>query len=140
MISQEMLELLQSRDARTDEVVFYCGEVFEYIELKEKTFETNQSTINFNDADDEEFKFYTAEYVDIEDNIIEFIKQYKQSLKSIQKFESFPKTLLLFIQSEYFMTTEEALEDILSFENLEAYGASLELVKLTYNKNPTKED
>jgi len=136
MLSQKMIELLTNKSDMIDEVVFYCNEHFRFVDLEDKSFQTDSGDTTFEDALDEDFTFYTATELSIEDDIFEFIKDYKKVLKSVQNFEQFPKKLVLFMSSEELILSEECVEEYASLQHIEDYSHSLSLWELTLNKKP----
>jgi cell fate (sporulation/competence/biofilm development) regulator YmcA (YheA/YmcA/DUF963 family) len=134
MISQNMIDLLISKSDRMDEVVFYCGEVFSYIDMEENAIETDNGETKFEEITDDDFTFYTAEELEMKDNIFEFVKDLKKAQKSVSVLEKYPKTLTLFMRNETLMTTEEAMEDLESMSEFSEMIVSLWELKL--NKKP----
>ena len=131
MLEQNTLDLLTEYSDRTDVVIFYCEEIFQYIDLEDKSFETDNGTTYLKDAEANDFTVYSAEELEMEDDIFEFIKDYKKALKSINEIGNTPNKLTLFMANEDFLTTAEALDEYKSLQQLADYGSSLSLWLLT---------
>ena len=110
MLSPEFIELLNSKAERLDEVVIYCDEIFHYIDGEEIT--TNDSSHPLADCDEDDFNFYKAEELEMEDDILEFIKDWKKVKKSIDNF-NMNKKMTLFLFCEEFVTSEDSFNDSL---------------------------
>ena len=112
----ETIKIIDKIMNETDYVVIAHTEIFQEVDYEDKEFITSNGTIKFKELDLDDILCYSSEELEVEDNILEFIKDIKVAKKTIESFNA--KKMRVFCINDDLVISPESLDELYSLEYL----------------------
>ncbi len=110
MTQTEIEKLEQIIDSEITAIAY--GEIFFEIDVDDNRVITSNGDMNLDEFEFSDINFYEVAELEVEDDIGEFIKDVKKSLKTINTLNS--KSMYLFKSDECWFTSEESVSELMS--------------------------
>jgi len=119
MSSIQLLKDLQQKQDKDLYILFVDGFVSE-IDEEDNSFCCNGEWISFDDVEEDDFEIYdqvSSELLD--DDIRETVKTLNKIKKSLEKIQSFPRSIVTLFNGEEIITTLEVVDEFYSFNQVQ---------------------